>query len=388
MTKQCSEDIISVIVPVYNVENYISQCIESIINQSYINLQIILVDDGSTDSSGEICDKYMQNDSRIQVIHKKNEGLTTSRRAGMRIATGKYIGFVDADDYIDIDMYFMLYTVAERYQAQFVHSGYFEGSKDKIQCTSPKTVHYKNIQKKEWLLAELFSLYPDAEIGPALWCNLFERNFIINNYMQVPHSQSYGEDLITMCSCIIDADNFVSIPDCFYHYRVRGDSISNSVSEKRVLEYYVLYDLLRKILEKNICTESSITALKRRFHILMLQFLAKQNNYYIPKYKYSKIEELKNKKIILYGCGKVGQDYYHQICKYQYCAIVSWVDQKETHFDYATIENEDILKEKEYDIILIAVYDESTANAIKKQLISYGINEKKIIWKKAVLILD
>ena len=96
---------ISIIVPIYNVEKYVRQCIESIINQTYKNIQIILVDDGSTDTSGLICDEYASIDDRIEVIHKKNGGLDSARKAGIAIASGKYVGYVDGDDWIEPFMY-------------------------------------------------------------------------------------------------------------------------------------------------------------------------------------------------------------------------------------------------------------------------------------------
>ena len=100
---------ISIIVPVYNVDKYIERCIQSIINQTYKNLEIILIDDGSTDKSGAICDKYSKIDNRINVIHKKNGGLSEARNVGLDIARGDYIGFVDSDDYIHPQMYELLY---------------------------------------------------------------------------------------------------------------------------------------------------------------------------------------------------------------------------------------------------------------------------------------
>ena len=99
------EEKISVIVPIYNVKEYLDKCISSICNQTYKNLEIILVDDGSTDGSATICDAFAKKDDRIVVIHKENGGLTSTRKAGVNIATGKYIGFVDGDDWIDEDMY-------------------------------------------------------------------------------------------------------------------------------------------------------------------------------------------------------------------------------------------------------------------------------------------
>lgn len=102
---------ISIIVPVYNVEKYLSQCIESIINQNHKNIEIILVNDGSTDKSGDICDKYSLKDNRIKVIHKKNEGVSIARNTGLKVATGEYIAFVDGDDLVDKDIYTRLINV-------------------------------------------------------------------------------------------------------------------------------------------------------------------------------------------------------------------------------------------------------------------------------------
>lgn len=97
-------DLISLIIPIYNVEKYLDKCIETIINQTYSNIEIILVDDGSTDASGEISDIWKEKDKRIKVIHKENGGLSSARNAGIDIAKGKYIGFIDSDDYIDLEM--------------------------------------------------------------------------------------------------------------------------------------------------------------------------------------------------------------------------------------------------------------------------------------------
>ena len=104
------EDLISIIIPVYKVEKYIYKCIDSVLNQTYKNLEIILVDDGSPDKCPEICEEYAKKDNRIKIIHKKNGGLSDARNAGLKVATGKYIGFVDSDDYIEKDMYQVLYN--------------------------------------------------------------------------------------------------------------------------------------------------------------------------------------------------------------------------------------------------------------------------------------
>ncbi len=110
--------LISIIVPVYNVENYLGKCIESIMAQTYKNIEIILVDDGAKDKSGEICDEYAKKDSRIRVIHKENGGLSDARNCGLEAASGELVGFVDSDDYIDSDMYEILYHTMDKYDAE------------------------------------------------------------------------------------------------------------------------------------------------------------------------------------------------------------------------------------------------------------------------------
>ena len=103
------EKLVSIIVPVYNVDKYLERCVNSIIQQSYRNLEIILVDDGSTDNSGTICDTYKEKDDRIIVIHKENGGLSDARNAGIKIFTGEYVTFIDSDDYVSLDMICLLY---------------------------------------------------------------------------------------------------------------------------------------------------------------------------------------------------------------------------------------------------------------------------------------
>ena len=113
-------ELISVIVPIYNVALYLEKCINSIIHQTYKNIEIILVDDGATDGSGAICDEYKNKDNRIKVIHKNNGGPASARKAGARIASGKYIGFVDGDDWIESEMYEKLLAYVKRDNAQVV----------------------------------------------------------------------------------------------------------------------------------------------------------------------------------------------------------------------------------------------------------------------------
>ena len=118
--------VLSVIIPVYNVEKYLDECVNSIVNQSYKNLEIILVDDGSTDKSGAICDEWRDRDSRIKVIHKANAGLGYARNSGIEVAEGDFVAFVDSDDFIDKDMYQDLMSIAISEKSDIVYSGGFD----------------------------------------------------------------------------------------------------------------------------------------------------------------------------------------------------------------------------------------------------------------------
>lgn len=388
MSDLLTSHLISIIVPIYNIENYLEICIESIINQSYRNLQIILVDDGSTDKSGKICDEYAKKDLRIYVIHKENGGLVSARKAGLERAVGKYVGFVDGDDYIDSGMYQKLYDIAEKYQTFFIHSGYYKGEDKRIYFTSQKLKQYKNTASREEVLLQLLSLNSKAEISPSLWSKLFERNFITKWYSMVPESQTYGEDMITMCYCIMNIDNFVSVPDAYYHYRYRQGSLSKDLSDEKLLKYYMLYDILKGIFLDYGYDDVALNALKKRFGIMGMQLLAELNHYYVPLYKYPQITDLYGKKIVLYGAGRVGKDYYYEISKYQNCHIMNWVDQKNYQLEYAVINNMESIQSEDYDVVLIAVLDENLASEIREQLVGRGIDQKKIIWKEPITILE
>ena len=127
MMKECSKPLVSIIVPVYQVKNYVGECVESLLRQTYTNLEILLVDDGSTDGSGAICDEYARGDNRIRVIHQENQGLSSARNTGLDQAKGEYVAFVDSDDAVRLDYIETLYDLADRYQADIAVCAYERG---------------------------------------------------------------------------------------------------------------------------------------------------------------------------------------------------------------------------------------------------------------------
>lgn len=212
---------ISVIVPVYNVERYIRQCVESILGQTYTDLEIILVDDGSTDGSGSICDEFKLRDDRVVVIHKRNGGLSDARNAGLDIAKGAYIGFVDSDDYIEPDMYEVLYTNCERHAADLAAARFvkFDTQGEQEKCFT------ENIEvfSREDMLRLFIVGDRRYEITMSVWDRLYKRELISD--LRFPVGRCY-EDIVFSTKAIEKSKINVYIDRALYHYRLREDSIS------------------------------------------------------------------------------------------------------------------------------------------------------------------
>lgn len=222
---------VSVIVPIYKVEKYIKECIESIINQSYKNLEIILIDDGTPDNCGIICDDYSIIDKRIRVIHKKNGGLSSARNAGLDIATGGYILFVDSDDTISTNMIFEMVEVSQKYNADIVCCDFGINSLKK--CTDSEQKIYA--MSKEQAIINLFD-----EVGYKFyaWNKLYKSEILKN--IRFPEGRIY-EDIKTIYLAFKQANNIVYLKKELYAYRIRQDSITNSEFSNKI------YDLVHSI---------------------------------------------------------------------------------------------------------------------------------------------
>ena len=200
---------ISIIIPVYNVGQYLDKCIKSVINQTYKDIEIICVDDGSTDASSEICDKYGKIDSRIKVIHKTNGGLVSARQAGLKVSRGKYVGFVDGDDWIDKEMYECMFQIIEKYKVDMVETGVVDSygeslekeRKYKLDGGIYEGEKFKNVILNNLLYDGKFYSYGVNTIY--LWNKLFKKNFIYECYMKLDYKQSMFEDYASVYPYLI-----------------------------------------------------------------------------------------------------------------------------------------------------------------------------------------
>lgn len=380
--------LISIIVPIYNVEEYIEQCIQSLIGQTYKNIQIILVDDGSTDNSGKICDRYKNDDNRIIVLHQENKGLVRARKNGLSVATGDYIGFVDGDDYVEYDMYEKMLNYILTDNVDVVHMGYIVDKWGK---------KIKNIQTEKKILDELGKenllkdlLTAKTLITPSIWSKLFKSDVIKECYNDVNDQTSYGEDLVCLISVIIKDCRLELVDDALYHYREREDSISHKKNIEAYNKEFILCENVKELLQKKNIINSYISEyyefLKNHF-IMAIQYGSK-NDFAVQKYEFARPELLQNKKIVILGAGVVGRDYYSQISRYNNCEIVAWIDNffNKNRYNYIKIESVEKILQYKYDYIIVAALRKSTSDELIDSLYKYNIDSEKIIYMEPQIV--
>ena len=256
--------LISIIIPVYQVEKYLDKCIVSVVNQTYTNLEIILVDDGSLDNCPAICDAWKERDSRITVIHQQNGGLSVARNEGLKIATGEFIGFVDSDDWIEPNMYETLLMALLETEADIAVGGikgFTEDLKTKA-YTQPKTTERK-LYSAEEALKRLLLLKRFFSSG--VWNKLYRR--LVISDIEFPEGRLH-EDVLWSAQVIGNAKNVVCINQICYHYLHRLDSISHDARQK----VQRVYDELEMNEQRLVYIHSHYPSLEK-FAILRLQNL-------------------------------------------------------------------------------------------------------------------
>ena len=279
-------DKISVIVPIYNVEQYLRKCIDSIINQTYKNLEIILVDDGSTDGSGEICNKYEQQDERIRVIHKKNGGAADARNKGLEVITGKFVSFVDSDDWIEYNFYENMIEQAIKYNADIVVSNYnYVSDNGDIIC------RYEKNDKVRYNTEEAMNeMIHDGFIQAVIWNKLYLKSCIKDIRFKVG---KICEDEFFTYKIIANAKEVVYNSKPLYFYRKREGSVMNKYKLNRLDGVEALYEKLtlcntciynyQMILKNHNIDPDNIGRNKLKVYRKNIEFTFKDLEYYTLK---------------------------------------------------------------------------------------------------------
>ncbi len=271
---------ISVIVPVYNVEEYLAECLDSIICQIFSNMEIIIINDGSTDSSGKIADSYIKKDNRIKVIHQKNRGLSSARNIGIKIAKGEYISFIDSDDYIDSQMLSKMYNYAKQNTSDITVCGFY-----KVSQYGDKKCFIESAEQS-------FENMLGSKIHAIACDKLYKKELFTKNAIEYPDNL-YHEDVATTFKLYYYANKIAYLPLALYYWRTRYGSIGKSISEKHINDFFEIFVITKDFLEdKNIFHKYEIIFLRRCFAYIRLLF-NKINNIsrdgYLRKHLYNQL---------------------------------------------------------------------------------------------------
>ena len=265
------QPLISIIIPVYNGEEYFHSCVDSILHQTYQHWELLLIDDGSQDTSGAICDEYAT-DPRITVVHKENGGQAAARNDGVTMAKGEYISFVDCDDWLETDMYERMVQTMHSQQAEIIICGYIEEYKSR-----QKKVHADG-EMKVYEASEALKLVLRGKIGSYLWSMLFRRE-VVQELM--PDLNPY-EDHATIFKWISHARRVVVLHQAFYHYRQLGSSSLHSYNPKKGNHFFqAIKERYHYIADRNLLPgwESENRILYLRGCIKLTKDLARMPDY-------------------------------------------------------------------------------------------------------------
>lgn len=435
---------VSVVVPVYNTENYLEGSIKSLLNQTEQDIELIFIDDGSTDNSYKILSKYAKIDKRIIIKKIENSGPGVARNIGLDIAKGEYVIFLDADDLFSKELVEVLYRKAK------------QGNADVTICSALRYDEILNLEKPFIDALKFHSIpYGKSSFSPKeanqtlfqitgafAWNKLFRREFLKSNNLKFYDSYCY-EDMALVYPALIRAEKIAVTHQELIKYRINaGESLSDNRDKYwkaliEVLSYldndiqkmgkYSMYEqtylnkvatiltqvfrayireeafigvfdfarknIMSKLMNKSekfyyekidgmvmsifINTDMPLEFALKIFNIREQVVADVTNRYWLFPYSYLK----KNSKVVLFGAGDVGRDMYIQNKQSKWCDIVAWVDsvpEKYTHKGFP-VRDKDVLKELEFDVVLICIRNEEISQLVKEELVSYGIDEYRII---------
>lgn len=375
---------ISVIVPIYNAEKYLEVCLDSIVKQTYPCFEAILVDDGSTDDSGHICDQFARQDRRFQVIHKGNEGVVCARNAGLMAAHGDYIAFVDADDWVDADFLETGVWQMEHEKADIVITGCIredgicpETVQNKI---SPGTYDALGLGNDVYPRMLHYEAFYEFGILPYMW-NKFYKKQLLELCCEDIDARIYdGEDVAVVFPYLLKAQKAVITEDAKYHYRIHGESVTANRKEDYYENTARLYLHLAAKFQESAYRNCVMPQLDSYMRMMIWQGnpsgFVESAKFIFP---FGEIPH--GASVILYGAGYVGRIFHYQLILSGYCTITAWIDKncQREELRRMGVVGMDALHTQEYDYVVLAVSNAEMAGEITNQLISYGVNRKKII---------
>lgn len=383
------ENKLGVVVAVFNVETYIEKCIRSIMNQSYPYLEIVIVNDGSTDQSGEICNALAKEDNRIQVIHQENRGLSAARYVGLCKVRAEYVIFADGDDWIAYNMYEKMMDIINREQPDVVASRiirYFDDQNIQNFTDSIPAGRYaeKDLEDKVYPIM-LWDLEQDNfGFDPSL-CTKIMRKDIVYTVLksQYKYSFYYGEDTALFYLVMLEMRTIVLVDEFLYYHRQRDrNQIPSYIMDETFFEKLLtVYQYMKSILIK---ANPKFQLIKQLDYFYMHSVNLKRRVYkdftMELRYLFPFDKVKRGSKIALYGAGAVGQTYSAQLKKTRYCQVVAWVDKNYQDFAREDIESVEKIDCVDFEKVVIANASLDIINSVRKYLIEKGVSHEKIVW--------
>lgn len=278
------KDLVSVIVPVYNVEKYVSKCIESLLNQTYKHVEIIIVDDGSTDKSGAICDKIAESSDNIRVIHKKNEGLGYARNTGLEYVNGEFVVFVDSDDWVSDEFISNLYDGIKKNGVDYCKSGF-----DRVKNDGEVVSHTKycdeiflGAEASRSLFPRMLGSAPDKydSIEMSACAVIYRTEIIQRNHIRFPSERVIiSEDIVFNMDYLNACNGAATISDRNYMYRVNDVSLTHTYRADRFNAYLYFYSVISKKLLEYGYGEDALNRLKRIFFVYIRSLIRMEANH-------------------------------------------------------------------------------------------------------------
>lgn len=378
------ETLISVIVPVYNTEQYLMQCIESILNQDLKEIELILIDDGSTDRSGKLCDAYAERDNRIKVFHQKHKGPIAARRRGLMECRSNYVTFVDADDFIAPVSYSMAVPSIKNHIDVIIFgiTRYYDINNQK----SEKTQYQEGIYQRDEIEENIWkNMIWDIEkqkfgIDPALWNKVMKKDLIMSCYQNLKYNDfHYGEDVAVIYPLIRLAHTLEIKSESYYYHRVRLKTVPGYYLDPKYFDkLYLLYQcLMNQLGNENMFVEQIE-------HFYMCAIGYRKQAYGNPGdttrylFPFDKVE--KGMKIVLYGAGGVGHTYIDQLKKINYCTVVLWIDKYYEKYIADHVCAIEQIQSVDYDRVVIAIESLDICNVMRDTLINLGVQKDKIVY--------
>lgn len=377
--------LISVIVPIYRIDRYLGECIESILRQTYNNLQIILVDDGSDDRCGDICDLYAKKDNRIKVIHKPNGGLVSARKAGAEQSKGSYIGYVDGDDWLDEDYIECMLADAVRFDADVVCGGYkrdlFNKSVKMLNSCPAGFYTGEDLDKLRESMISCEGFYRPG-INTYVWNKLFKRDLLVPRQMKVDERITIGEDAAVTYPVIMDSSS-VCVNECVsYHYRQREGSML-----KKSASFEVETDNLKRLYEFMLGFAKEYAdypQLEKQIVDYVLAACIIRSGGRVPGEQSFSAFDKKHfgGKVVVYNAGTFGQQLINRFNESNHCEIVKWID--DDFWEYRRwgmdVDPVESVSEIEFDYVLIATVDCLIADKIKHRMLALGVDPEKMLF--------